>query len=223
MTDLNKEGSAMDLLRSCQAQMSAAMEMVGTDPAAAKDLLMQVMASMDIAGNMSAASPASGASPSLGSASASVANAAPAEPLAAPVTPALVAEKVDAPVVAVSTPVDVQKAFAEALSPVLDMVKTLQATVTQLQKQQDNPTIDPPAGDLNSIVPELNEDTNPLLKAMNEGNLRKAYEAVGNDPMRLNREITDMAVKQIAMTGINVSKYGIFPSVEPIFSEPVKK
>lgn len=71
--------------------------------------------------------------------------------------------------------------------------------------------LNPPAGDLNAIAP-MKEDENPLLKALNDGDLQKAFAEVGNDTVKLYDQVNKLAIQQLAMTGINVSRFGFFPA-----------
>jgi ATPase involved in DNA repair len=87
----------------------------------------------------------------------------------------------------------------------------MQATLEAVAKGQT--PIMPPAGDLSAIV-QMQENDNPLLKAMNEGNLAKAFETVGNDPVKLYEQVNSLAVQQLALTGINVSRFGFYPAFQ---------
>lgn len=252
MTTLNKAGSPMELLAEAKNQLNAACEMIGADPSAAKDLLMQVMAAMDVAGDMSLANPASGASPSLGGPSSSVANAAPSGSLEkdadvekAKKAPATATETVDetTPMEKAVEPAVIAKADDEgsdegtetetgsyekeiqkALTPMLELInkqsEALSAMTTQVEemkKMQDNPwaflngTV--PAGDLAGITKAPAEDS-ALQTALEEGNLNKALDAVGNDANRMYQETNDLVIQQLVNSGMSVRKWHIFPGVE---------
>ena len=87
----------------------------------------------------------------------------------------------------------------------------MQATLEAVAKGQT--PIMPPAGDLSAIV-QMQENDNPLLKALNEGNLQKAFETVGNDSVKLYEQVNSLAVQQLALTGINVSRFGFYPAFQ---------
>lgn len=120
-----------------------------------------------------------------------------------------------------------EKATAEALAKAQTLEEMVKQQNELLAKMQANieaiakgaPI--PPAGDLAGIVPMAEAD-NPLLKALNEGNLAKAYEVVGNDNVKLYDQVNELAVRQLYNTGINVSRFGFFPAFSAEPENPAK-
>jgi hypothetical protein len=210
MTGTLIKTSPQDLLGEANQQIAAAVELIGTDPGAARDLLMQTMAAMDT--QTQPANPAAPKPPAMGGAGGSVANAAGTEPEVAkvlePETPVVPAEDV------------IKDAIAKAMAPMMELIQKQQEALAQLQKVQENPAGQIPAGDLAAILNNMKPEENPLLDAMNKGDLSKAFQVVGNDTSKLYEQVNDLAVRQLALTGINVSKYGIFPSDEPVLGQP---
>ncbi len=98
---------------------------------------------------------------------------------------------------------DLVKAQSEA------MIK-MQANLEAIAKGQ--PML--PAGDVPNAIAEMREEENPLLKALNEGNLAKAYEVVGHDNVKLYDQLNTLAVQQIYKTGINVQRFGFIPAFQ---------
>lgn len=104
-------------------------------------------------------------------------------------------------------------ALTELLTKQSEVMTTMQSTMDAFAKSRSNEVV-LPAGDLQSVA-QMNEDDNPLLKALNEGNLAKAFETVGNDSNKLYEQVNELAVQQLAIAGINVSRYGYFPANTP--------
>lgn len=223
MTDLKKDANPMGLLREVAQQLNAASEIIGSDPAAAKDLLMQMVAAIDVASDVAPVNPASNTPPALPTAETPVAAAVSAGDLqtAFPV-PAKEEERVP-PKAEEEAEGEVAKAMKSALAPLMDMLAKQQdaltaqnARIEELQKAQANPFAQlfegAPAGDLQAIIEKNTEEDNPLLKAMNEGNLLKALDVVGHDTNKLYDQVNTLAVDQLRKQGISVARYIMYPA-----------
>jgi hypothetical protein len=211
MTDKIEKADMMGLLQQVAKQLSDACEMIGTDPSAAKDMMLQAVAAMDVASDTTTISPSAQNLPIN----------IPIAPIAA-AGPAVVA-KAEVPVEPQAVKFD-DSAIMELLKQQGEMLKTLGETVVSLQKSQVPAKIEEdgaiPLGDLAALLKNMPEEQTDLVKALNEGNLKKAFEAVGNDPMKLYEQVQEIATKQIAMQGINVSRFGFYPTPLALIEEP---
>lgn len=249
---LSKAADPMGLLRDVAGGLKEACKAIGTDPGAAQSLLLQMLAAIDVSDDVSAATPGSPKAPvsSGGTDTLAAAQAEANPPLAAAeavetpelanakgktatetkteTTPA--ATETKTATTATDTKTETTDAYQKSIDDMRKMLETLTATVEaqnstieELRKSQaaeEELTI--PVGDLNAILNNMPASQTDLLKALDEGNLAKAFDAVGGDPMKLYEQSNDLFVKQIATAGINVQKFMIFPSQEAIFPEPGK-
>jgi hypothetical protein len=234
--DMAKAADPMGLLRDVAAGLNEACKLVGSDPSAAKDLLMQMVSAMDVSADVAEVNPSSNSLP--------VAKEGGAEPAGVPETPPMAAagpaaepemakdEPAAEPEVAKAEPVPAEAEFSKQLTAMMELMKMqaeasnaviekLTEKVGVLEKAQaeaDELVI--PIGDLNALTKDMTSSDTSLIDALNAGDLAKAFSAVGNDTMKLYEQVNDLAVRQIAITGINVQRYGFFPSTEPIFPDP---
>lgn len=218
-TPLKKDADFMGVLRELGAGLSAAVEMIGSNPDAAKDLLVQALGAIDVASDVSAANPESPAAPSLSAAdsipsapSASMTMAA--SPVSAPSAPsASPAAEPSTP----STPSGSTPSFDKVAeeTEIMKMLKAMQEQINSLTKKQEAAAAQQqlPLGDLNALLNKINgvetptESDDEFIKTLSEGNLEKAFELVGYDMKKMLEKANAGAVRGIFDSGINVSKY----------------
>jgi hypothetical protein len=172
MTTPNLQKDLAGLLRDVQSQLTDATKLIGTDPAAAMNLLTQAQAAIDVTSNL-------GLCAKCGTKVEKVATA-PEDPI---------------------------------LKAIADQTKALEALNANIAKLGTAPATTPgvlPIGDLNSIVPPAAQEDSPLIKALSDGDLQKAFAEVGNDTNKLYEQVGDVSVKKIFEMGINVSRIAPF-------------
>jgi hypothetical protein len=123
--------------------------------------------------------------------------------------------------------------YEKDMSAVMELVKkqseTMAAMAAQIEALQKSLEVNEqsnmdmiPIGDLAAILQNAEPEETELRKALNEGNLQKAFASVGNDQGRLYEEANRLFVESLAVTGINVQRYGIMPALQLIQEEPGK-
>lgn len=191
------------LFRNLQEQLSDATKLIGTDPAAAMNLLTQAQAAIDVTSNVSTIAPVAKSD--------IPASSEPGEEKCAKCSESLTKDasfcaKCGAKVEKVAAPED------PILKAIADQTKALEALNANIAKMSQAPTAPGvlPIGDLNSIVEANAQDADPVAKALTDGNLQKAFAEVGNDANKLYEHVNNIAVKQIYDQGLNVSRFGVF-------------
>ena len=194
------------ILQEVQSQLNDATKLIGTDPSAAMSLLTQIQAAIDVTSNVTAANPAN-----------------PSHPIAKADGPTPSDEAVDkcAKCDASLTKnasfcakcgAKVEK-MASAQDAVLKIIEQqgqlLKELTDKVSRMSSNPFSVLPVGDLNSIQdPKAGEETDPLAKALESGDLQAAFKAAGNDPADFYGRMNDIVVKRISDLGINVTRAG---------------
>lgn len=199
--DLQKKNLAQ-LLDDVQSQLTNATRLIGTDPAAAMSMLTQAQAAIDVASNVSPA-------PAVAKVDAS---AVSVEEKCSKCGDALTKDasfcaKCGTKIEKIAAPAD---PILAAIAQQTQVLEALNASITKMSTKNAHDNVLPPIGDLNSIVDTTPADVDPVIKALGEGDLRKAFEEVGNDQNKLYERVNELAVKAIFDQGINVGRYGVY-------------